>query len=110
MIKKNKIAFNSLSLLLVIILTFPLFTQLFHALKGSHEHIVCHNETTHLHQSKTDCNICDFNFTPFIYKQLPGITKKPNKEFHKKPLNLYHYLYFSNTINSKKHRGPPTYS
>jgi len=108
--KKNKITTNSLIILLIIIILFPLFTQFFHAVEGDHIHPVCKNDSTHLHQSKKDCKLCDFNYTPFIYNSLPELVTKQIIAFNKTTTTLYYYLYVSNTINSKKLRGPPIYS
>jgi len=108
--KKNNIATNSINILLIIIILFPLFTQFFHALEEDHKHTVCTNDSTHLHQSKKECNLCDFNYTPFIYKPLTELVNKNIVAFNTKKTYLYHYLYVSSTINSKKQRGPPIYT
>jgi len=107
--KTNSISKITASIALTVIILFPLVTQFFHALED-HQHIICTDNSTHLHKSKTDCNICDFNYIPFIYKPLPAIANKTLIEFKVKNTNPYSYLYFSNFNLLKTLRGPPTYS
>ena len=94
---------------LTVIISFPLFTQFFHVLDVQ-KHNVCTDKGTHLHETKADCNICDFNYTPFIYETLPEVTNKTSIEFKATITNSYKYLYSSNYNLSKTLRGPPTYS
>ncbi len=109
MIKKSNIRTISISILLNIIILFPLFTQFFHAL-DDHKHTVCTENSTHLHEAKTNCNICDFNYTPFIYKPLSEVVTKTSIEFKTTFINSYNYSYTFNYNLSKPLRGPPTYS
>jgi len=98
-----------ISIALTVIILFPLVTQFFHVLEGN-QHIVCTDNSTHLHKSESDCNICDFNYTPFIYEPLPELVNKTSIEFNTKIKNSYNYLYFSKYNLSKKLRAPPYYS
>jgi len=107
--KKNKIVTISLGIILNAIILFPLFIQFFHVLEG-HKHTVCTENSTHLHEAKTNCNICDFNYTPFIYEPLSEAVNKTSIEFKTTITNSYNYLYSFNYNLSKPLRGPPVYS
>ena len=52
------------SLLLTAALLFPAVSQLAHQLEG-HEHVVCQDFSTHLHQSEFECPIQDFHLNSF---------------------------------------------
>jgi len=107
--KNNKIATISLSLLLNVIILFPLFTQFFHAL-DDHKHTVCTENSTHLHEAKTNCNICDFNYAPFIYEPLSEVENKTSIGFKTTITNSYNYSSSFNYNLSKPLRGPPVFS
>ena len=104
--KKNKIRTISLGILLNAIILFPLFIQFFHALEG-HKHIVCTEHTTHIHKTKIDCKICDFNFTPFTYNPAIALKNKTFIEYKTLSYNRYNYLYSSRINSSKNLRAPP---
>lgn len=99
----------SLGVSLTAILLFPLFTQFFHILED-HQHTICTDNSTHLHESKTDCSICDFNYTPFNYELSPELVKNNSIEFKTISTNPYNYLYSSNYNFSQTLRGPPSFS
>ena len=109
MIKNNNIVTISLSILLNVIILFPLSIQFFHVI-DDHKHTVCTDNSTHLHETKTDCNICDFNYTPFIYKPLPRVDYKNSNKYKTSINTLYNYLYSYNYNLSKTLRGPPIFS
>lgn len=50
-------------------LLFPIAVQFIHSIH-SHEHVVCHEASTHLHEKKFDCSIFDFHFSNFTYSPL----------------------------------------
>lgn len=99
----------NVSIALTLIILFPLFTQFSHVL-DEQKHNVCLDNSTHLHETKTDCNICDFNYTPFIYEPLPEVVNKTSIEFKTTITNSYNYVYSFNYNLSKPLRGPPVYS
>jgi len=109
MIKNNNIATISLSILLNVVILFPLSIQFFHVL-DDHKHIVCTDNSTHLHKSKMDCNICDFTYTPFIYEPLPKVDYKNYIKYKTSINTSYNYLYSYNFNPSKTLRGPPVFS
>ena len=63
---ENKIGSRLLSMLLFITLMFPVAIQFAHTLEG-HEHTFSTEKGAHIYQDAHDCQICDFDFTPFQY-------------------------------------------
>ena len=54
-------------------LLFPAVSQLAHQLEG-HEHVVCQDFSTHLHQSEFECPIQDFHLNSFDLGQQPAFS------------------------------------
>lgn len=107
--KNKKITTISSSLLLVAILLFPLFTQFFHTL-DDHNHIVCTNTKTHLHKHKTNCSVCDFNYTPFVYNPTKEVISNKIVEYNTLILSSFNRLHSNKCNTLKLLRGPPSYS
>lgn len=55
------------ALLLISALTLPNVVQLSHIFQ-EHEHVVCHEQTTHVHAEVTDCQLCHFHLASFNYE------------------------------------------
>jgi len=63
----NKIITNRiLSLVFGLAILFPTAIQLEHVFED-HQHVVCKEVKTHLHESTPDCSLCDFHFSSFHY-------------------------------------------
>lgn len=52
------------------LLLFPIGIQASHIL-NKHEHEICREAESHIHQTPLECNICDFHFSFFRYKPTP---------------------------------------
>ena len=63
---KNKNIKRILALFFWGVLLFPSFLNVIHQCQ-LHDHFECNEQKAHLHQSITDCDICDFNLLNFNY-------------------------------------------
>ena len=63
---RKQISKNLLALLLFAALLLPTAVQFLHIFEA-HEHINCSENTTHIHESITKCDICDFHLVSFNY-------------------------------------------
>ncbi len=86
-------------------LLFPIAIQFIHSIE-SHEHVVCHESSTHLHEEKFECSIFDFHFSNFTYTPLElGVFQVFKISSHSET------LYTFQEINTSLHyfylRGPP---
>jgi len=109
MYKRNKIGIILLSFLLNAIILFPIFIQFLHA-SEEHEHLICYDDSTHLHEIKSNCDICDFTISPFALKLINNTNSELVESYYKAVNNHYNFLYSSYVNTTKKLRGPPTYS
>lgn len=100
---------NIASLLLVLALLLPTAIQFAHAFEG-HQHVTCTDNTTHLHQSITKCEICSFHLSSFNY----DIVNYPNlslPEIHvKKDANLTALKPHGFITTNTQLRAPPIFS
>lgn len=55
--------------LLGLALLFPIAIQFIHSV-SSHEHTVCYDHTTHLHEDKFECSIFEFHISKYTYTPL----------------------------------------
>ena len=89
-------------------LLFPIAIQLIHSL-DSHQHIVCHEPTTHLHEKKFECSIFDFHFSNFTYTPLEvGIFHVFTITTHSEI--LYRFQEINTSLRYYYLRGPPQLS
>ena len=54
------------ALFLLVVLLLPSLVDLIHHCE-IHAHFECNEQNAHLHQSETDCEICDYNLLNFNY-------------------------------------------
>jgi hypothetical protein len=92
---------------LVFVLMIPtsvLFAHLFE----NHEHEVCFEKTTHLHEDIPECHICDFYSTSFQYtipaELIASVIVIPNSQKTTSAV----VSFFSDKLTSKQLRAPPT--
>jgi len=104
--KGNQIRQAIASLVLLCTLMLPTFIQISHIFQG-HEDVVCTDQRTHFHKDVSDCQICDFNFTPLNYDiaeypdlVLTDIPLKVEKQFSS-------ILFHSFKITNTQLRAPP---
>lgn len=106
---KKQIGKNILALLLFAALMAPTAFQFFYMFEG-HEHITCTEKTTHIHNSVTKCDICDFHLASFNYDiakypdlLIPNIPVKVDVRFTSLQLHSF-------TITNTQLRAPPIFS
>ncbi len=97
------------ALLLFIVIMMPTCVHFFHIFEG-HDHVVCTEQATHIHESNVECEICSFHFTSINYDiakypdlELPEITVRITANFESL------HLLSLKTTNTRL-RAPPIYS
>lgn len=93
------------ALMFIAVSILPLVVQFAHIFEGE-EHIVCANQTTHLHQDNPDCPICHFHLASYTHDVLdyPDFSMFTSPiRVEKKYASLFHYFYQTNT----QLRAPP---
>lgn len=106
--QKFHIGQSALAIIFTFLIFFPIGIQASHAL-NNHQHEICTEYESHLHQTQLDCNICDFHFSTFNFKpaSLPvvivevQIEKKLDFSSNFTPKNFSIHFYL---------RGPPQIS
>ncbi|PRX56118.1 hypothetical protein [Flagellimonas meridianipacifica] len=103
---KKQIGKNIVALLLALALMAPAAIRFFHMFEG-HEHITCAEKVTHIHETVTKCEICNFHLTSIDYDLieypdllLSRIFEKVHKAF---VLSQFHSFNRTNT----QLRAPP---
>lgn len=94
---------------LTLALLVPTFIQFAHVF-GVHEHFVCTETDSHLHQTPVKCDICTVQLTPFDYGlETFGVSDLPElqAELTENTISIQADVF---TFNSNPHRGPPFYS
>jgi len=94
-----------LSLFLAAILLLPASVQLAHSLE-SHEHDICTDFDTHIHEKELDCSVCDYQLSGF---KLPSFHRLQEviHEHNEIDLNYYDSLLKENSCSIITLRGPP---
>ena len=103
---KNQFGKNTAALLLLLALILPTAIQFSHFIEG-HESDICYDHSNHIHQTKKNCEVCDFHLTSINY----DITKYPDLLLTQISVRLtsdftplqYHYP----TLTNKQLRAPP---
>lgn len=89
-------------------LLFPIAVQFIHSVH-SHEHVVCHDSVTHLHEKKFECSIFDFHFSNFTYTPLELSDFQAFKiSTHSE--TLYSFQEVNTSLRHYYLRGPPQIS
>ena len=92
---------------LVFVLMLPASVQFSHLFEG-HEHEICTEQTTHLHEDQTQCELCDFFSTAHEYTipVAPSYTAVllPNSKKH----TTATVSFFSSKRTLKQLRAPPS--
>ncbi len=106
---KKQFGKNLVALLLFVALMVPTAVQFFHMFEA-HEHTACSENATHVHQSATKCDVCDFHLASFNYDiakypdlELPKISEEVNLNFAS--LNFQPFK-----ISNAQLRAPPIFS
>lgn len=106
---KNQIGKTIASVLLLLALLLPTAIQFSHMIEG-HEGDSCNVQSTHIHKSEKNCEICDFQLISINYDiakypdlLLPQISVKLTSDFT--PLQFYYP-----TLTNTQLRAPPVTS
>ena len=109
MATKNKNIKRILALFLWSVLLFPSLLNVIHHCE-MHVHFECNEQKAHLHQSETNCGICDYNLLNFNYElgnrenlEQPQIFVALNAFYT--PLQFHSFLHQSTQL-----RAPPVMS
>ena len=105
---KNKIVFTQFGLLFSLATLFPAVVQFTHLFE-SHEHISCSDATEHVHEKKIDCEINDFQITPFDFPNL-AIPSSTFSNYYTSVTGCYFSWLSSKKILNFHRRGPPVLS
>jgi len=102
------IRYRITSAFLLVLLCLPILSQAAHAFED-HDHPVCNEVKTHLHELEPECSVCDFHFVPFSFTTLELTLHNPSSPSRK------FFTFFKNSLHSKLfftrgQRGPPTLS
>ncbi|GHC52080.1 hypothetical protein [Ulvibacter litoralis] len=105
---KDQITHKVASVLLTLALLFPVAIQFIHSL-DEHEHTFCTEVSTHLHEKKLDCSLCDFHFSVVTFNT-PTLPDFIISESFPKLVTIYEASE-NNTIHHHYYlRGPPQLS
>ena len=106
---KNQLGKNFAALLLLLALILPTALQFSHMIEG-HEGDTCNEQSTHIHKSEKNCEVCDFHLTSINYDLanypdllLTQISVKLSTDFA--PVQFYYP-----TPTNKQLRAPPVTS
>ena len=91
---------------LVFVLMLPASVQFSHLFEG-HEHEVCHEQTTHLHEDQPECHGCDFYSTSFQYTLPENYVNNFVLFFQNKNSTIVVASLFSKKLTSNQLRAPP---
>ena len=98
-----------LALFLLGILLLPSLVNIIHHCE-IHAHFECNEQKAHLHQSETNCEICDFNLLNFNY-DLKKCHSLEQSEIFTASDSFYSSLQFHSFLNqSIQLRAPPVMS
>tara|TARA_B100000795_G_scaffold68654_1_gene47692 strand:+ start:9226 stop:9558 length:333 start_codon:yes stop_codon:yes gene_type:complete len=92
---------------LVFVLMLPM-SVLFSHLFENHEHEVCLEQTTHLHEDEPECHICDFYSTSFQYTVPAGELTTSTTIPKSQKTTIAAAPFFLQRLTSKQLRAPPT--
>ncbi|EDP96031.1 hypothetical protein U8527_14070 [Kordia algicida OT-1] len=95
---------------LFITLILPSCIQFSHQLLEEHEHVVCNEQSEHVHEAIVHCDLCDFNYSNFlfVFTSYPELQVSPI--ISKTTLGSTTPLCYSLPLTNKQLRAPPVYS
>tara|TARA_B110000027_G_scaffold125488_1_gene142936 strand:- start:103 stop:435 length:333 start_codon:yes stop_codon:yes gene_type:complete len=92
---------------LIFVLMLPASVQFSHLFEG-HEHEVCHEQTTHLHEDQPECHGCDFYSTSFQYTLPENYVTNFVLFSQNKNSTFVVASFFTKKLTSNQLRAPPT--
>jgi len=92
---------------LVFVLMLPASVQFSHLFE-SHEHEVCHEQTTHLHEQQPECHGCDFYSINFQYTLPENYVTNVVLFSQHKNSTVVVASFFTKKLTSNQLRAPPT--
>lgn len=90
------------------LLLFPIGLKASHVF-NNHEHLICHDIESHLHQSQLECSICDFHFSNFNFTPASFFTIFTKTDLDNPVISVKNEL----SRNASSHfflRGPPLFA
>jgi hypothetical protein len=108
---KNKVNIRKIvtANLLFVVLIFPTVFNFLHHF-SEHHHIECSENKSHIHQSISNCDVCDFNLLSFNY-DINIDTELQTIEIYEEVNIIFTSLKFrSFNITHKQLRAPPIFS
>lgn len=109
MINKVNIRKKVTANLLFVVLIFPTVFNFLHHF-SEHHHIECSENKSHIHQSISNCDVCDFNLLSFNY-DINIDTELQTIEIYEEVNIIFTSLKFhSFNITHKQLRAPPIFS
>lgn len=93
------------AIIMLMLLLLPMFSAIAHSLED-HDHPICNEVTTHLHELETECSICDFHFQAYNFNPLQQLEEFTAKSYFKHTLHYNSITALNSTYNYLL-RGPP---
>lgn len=93
------------AVILLMLLLLPTFSSIAHSF-GDHDHPVCKEVKTHLHELESECAVCDFHFEAFNFTPLQNVTDYSTTYFLNH-ISHYDSITTLNTYYNYTLRGPP---
>ncbi|TLP74163.1 hypothetical protein [Maribacter sp. ACAM166] len=94
------------ALLLIAALMLPDVIQFSHIFQ-EHEHVVCNEQTTHIHTDVPDCKICHFHLASFNYELAEYVELLTPPVLEKIEIQFSSLLYHSFKNTNTRLRAPP---
>jgi hypothetical protein len=105
----KNIFIKSLALVLLVVLFVPTILALEHSFED-HKHVVCLDDSEHIHEDIVECHIGEYQFIPYGFN-LNIFREYLETNVVKQPINNTNYVVYTNyTSNLNFLRGPPKFS
>jgi len=105
---KNTIASSFFGFLFSLAILFPSIVQFTHFFEA-HENVACAETVQHIHEKKIECEIHDFQITPFNFYTFEGLSTLTITSYSVENEQVTS-LFYSEKTHSFLLRGPPTHS
>jgi hypothetical protein len=105
---KNTIASSLFGFLFSLAILFPSIVQFTHFFEA-HENVACAETVQHIHEKKIECELHDFQITPFNFYKFEGLSILIITSYSIENEEVTSLFYSEKTIDFFL-RGPPTLS
>lgn len=100
---------NSIALMLFVAFMLPITIQFIHVFDG-HEHVTCTEKVSHVHQSTSNSDLCDYQLITYNYISLKKIDVPVSEIYVKTIENLSSLQFHSFNTTNTQLRAPPRFS